>query len=172
MPNENLCPYLVTCKASIDGFCKEGQWKEATKVPHDKLLLFIIFGELLDVMVQICNQPNADTYNTSINGFCKVVNLEKAGALLQEIPERGCSPHLVISNTSVNGFYKPCRIDEVQHLEMPNQSLNSDVVAYSTLMCGLCKVGNLKVTIKLYKQLKASSHVPDVIKYSTLTDGL
>lgn len=88
MPNENLCPYLVTCKAIIDGFCKEGQWKEATKVLHDKLLLFIIFGELLDVMVQICNQPNADTYNTSINGFCKVVNLEGRGSPSRDTGER------------------------------------------------------------------------------------
>jgi pentatricopeptide repeat protein len=37
---------------------------------------------------------------------------------------------------------------------MPKQGLNSDVVTYNTLMGGLCKVGNLKEAIKLYKQLK------------------
>jgi hypothetical protein len=38
----------------------------------------MVFAQLLDSMVQICNQPNAKTSNAVLNVFCKVGNLEKA----------------------------------------------------------------------------------------------
>ena len=55
---------------------------------------------------------------------------------------------------------------------MQKEGLSFDDVTYNTLMDGLCKVGNLKEAIELFKQMKYSSHLPDMITYTTLMNGL
>lgn len=54
---------------------------------------------------------------------------------------------------------------------MPKQGVGSDFITHKTLI-GLCKVGNLKETVKLFKQMKDSGNVPDVITYAILMDKL
>jgi len=74
MLNKGCNPDVITYKTVSDGLGKEGKLQEALG--------------LLDVMVKICIPPDQITYSTLINGFCRAGNPEKAGKLLQEMPER------------------------------------------------------------------------------------
>jgi pentatricopeptide repeat protein len=50
---------------------------------------------------------------------------------------------------------------------VPKQGFNPTVIVYNTLY-GLCKVNNLKEAMNLFKQIKDSGHVPNMITYVIL----
>ena len=56
--------------------------------------------------------------------------------------------------------------------EMSRRIVVPDVVTYSTLVEGFCKLGKIHDAQKLFSKMQACGQFPDVQTYSVLLDGL
>ncbi|ONK58365.1 uncharacterized protein A4U43_C09F11500 [Asparagus officinalis] len=56
---------------------------------------------------------------------------------------------------------------------MPRWGCTPDVVAYTTVIKGLCSLGNTRLAIEFLEKMKVFGEVkPDVVTYNTIVDGL
>ncbi|XP_018472499.1 pentatricopeptide repeat-containing protein At1g06710, mitochondrial [Raphanus sativus] len=151
-------PNVVTYGALVDGFCKSHRVEEARK--------------LLDAMSTEGCEPNEIVYDALIDGLCKVGKLEEAQEVKTEMSEHGFTATIYTYSSLIDRYFKMKRQDLVSKvLSKMLDSFKPNVVIYTEMIDGLCKVGKTDEAYKLMKVMEENGCEPNVVTYTALIDG-
>ncbi|KAE8716504.1 hypothetical protein F3Y22_tig00110114pilonHSYRG00148 [Hibiscus syriacus] len=131
-----------------------------------------VFIELPDV--GIC--WNTMSYNIIIHSLCKLGKMKEAHSLLLQMKLKACIPDVTGKVAEAEKVFR----------ETLNQGIPPDIVVYTTLIDGFCKLGNtdsvkrllneihgeMKEAFALHNQMVQMGLIPNVVTYTALADGL
>ncbi|KAJ4838898.1 hypothetical protein Tsubulata_006760, partial [Turnera subulata] len=119
-------------------------------------------------------QPNVNTYNTVVNGMCKIGKTKVAVGLLRRMEKVGCHPDVPTYSTVIDGLCKDGQVAEALHLfsEMTNKGISPTAVTYDSLIHGLCNSGQWNQASTLLSEMLALSIGPTVFTVGILVDAL
>ncbi|KAF8083141.1 hypothetical protein N665_0790s0004 [Sinapis alba] len=151
-------PNVVTYGALVDGFCKSHRVEEARK--------------LLDAMSMEGCEPNEIVYDALIDGLCKVGKLDEAQEVKTEMSEHGFTATIYTYSSLIDRYFKMKRQDLVSKvLSKMLDNCKPNVVIYTEMIDGLCKVGKTDEAYKLMKVMEENGCQPNVVTYTALIDG-
>ncbi|XWS32125.1 hypothetical protein CRYUN_Cryun23aG0134100 [Craigia yunnanensis] len=122
--------------------------------------------------------PNTVTYNSLIDGFYKVGEIERGKKLFDQMNEEGVSPNVITLNILVDA-----RADmggSIVHLsssvvdlfvQMLRSGCSPDAIVYYSLISGLCKAGRMDDASNVLSKLKEAGFHPDIVCYNALVSG-
>merc|ERR1719464_200054 len=119
---------------------------------------------------------NTVIYSTILKGFAMARQHDMVTALNEEMKQRGIPRNKITYNTILNSMAL-CglmhRVPEVlQDMREADPREDPDVVTYSTIIKGYCKLGDLDKGLELFQQMRAEAHlVPDELMYNSILDG-
>ncbi|TXG65332.1 hypothetical protein EZV62_006607 [Acer yangbiense] len=150
---------LVSFNIVIHGLCKVGKLNEASDVIEDMKSVGVL--------------PDAITYNTLIDGYCKkgkTGKLYRADAILKDMVESGIPADEFTFNILIDGFCKDGNVLAAMKVfdEMQTQGVKASLITYSSLIHGLCTCGKLDEAIALSDQMMCSGLKPDIFTYSAI----
>ena len=115
-------------------------------------------------------KPNAITYTTLIDAYCKIQCVEDALPMYDEMTVRGLVPDVVTYSCIMNGLCKSGKVEEAKSVfrEMEEVGVVPNHFSYATLIDSLFKEGNAA----FQGQMVVRGVVFDVVVYTALMDGL
>ncbi|XP_004504955.1 pentatricopeptide repeat-containing protein At2g17140 [Cicer arietinum] len=181
MVSNGVCPDTVTYTTLLHGYCSKGKVFEAKAVLNEMIrkgchpntytcntLLHSLWKEgrkseaeeMLHKMNEKCYQLDTVTCNIVVNGLCKNGELEKAIEVVSEMWTDGTN-----SLDKENSFAGLVSLIHNVSTNMP------DVITYTTLINGLCKVGRLEEAKKKFIEMMAKNLHPDSVTYDTFVSS-
>ncbi|MFS7928010.1 putative tetratricopeptide-like helical domain superfamily [Helianthus anomalus] len=118
---------------------------------------------------------NEYSISIAIKCCCRMSRTNDGFALLASCFRRAVVPNVYIFSTLLDGLVIEDRILEAEIFfkKLIKQRLcEPDVVMYSTMIKGLCKVGNNDNAIGLLRLMEERGCKPNVVVYSTIVDSL
>ncbi|KAF5185073.1 Pentatricopeptide repeat-containing protein [Thalictrum thalictroides] len=169
MENEKWRPDYFTYNVVVSGFCSTEKKIEDA-------------GKLFE------KRDRVTYYNTLIDGYCKVGDLEKAVSglwsvnnklpeaeiLLRDIGGRGISANGQIYNMLVDAFCKANKISGTFWMfnKMKQAGFSPTLVTYNSLINGLCEEGSVSKDEELAQALPSKGLNLDVITYNSIISGI
>ncbi|WVZ74192.1 hypothetical protein U9M48_022405 [Paspalum notatum var. saurae] len=119
--------------------------------------------------------PDAVTYNTLADGWCRVKDTSRALDILRQMVESGIAPTKATYNIILKGFF---RSGQLQHawdffLQMKKRGCHDDnckpdVVSYTTVLHGLGVAGQLDKARKVFDDMSKEGCMPSTATYNAL----
>ncbi|KAK3154905.1 hypothetical protein QOZ80_2BG0196440 [Eleusine coracana subsp. coracana] len=119
--------------------------------------------------------PDAVTYNTLADGWCRVKDTSRALDVLKQMVESGIAPTMATYNIILKGFF---RAGQLQHawdffLQMKkrgrkDENCKPDVVSYTTVVHGLGVAGQLEKARKVFDEMSKEGCTPLTATYNAL----
>ncbi|KAF3956671.1 hypothetical protein CMV_018229 [Castanea mollissima] len=106
-------------------------------------------------------KPDVSTYTTMIRGFCKMGMIKNAKKVFDEM---SCGPNLITYNTMINGFSKRMMT------KMRLNGLKDNVATHTSILKGLCIVGNSDEAVKHLKEMVSLGMKVDVQAYGVVVN--
>lgn len=151
----------VTYGCMIDACVKCGHMDKAMEIFHD--------------MKRRRKHRNTILYTTLIKGYGLEKDLRNALMLFREMKEEGVPYNTITYNSIIDACIKCSDVQIAEELlrEMMSQgnSLEPDLITYSTLLKGYCHVGDLDKALQVAETIKACGLKCDELVYNTLMDG-
>ncbi|XP_004515244.1 pentatricopeptide repeat-containing protein At1g73400, mitochondrial [Cicer arietinum] len=121
--------------------------------------------------------PNGDTYNILVFGWCRVRNPTRGMKLLEEMIELGHKPDNFTYNTALDTYCKAGMItDAVELFEFMRTkgSIISSPTAksYSIIIVALVQNNRMEECLKLMGHMISSGCLPDVTTYKDIIEGM
>ncbi|KAF5775243.1 putative tetratricopeptide-like helical domain superfamily [Helianthus annuus] len=118
-----------------------------------------------------------DKYSISIaiKCCCQMSRTNDGLALLASCFRRAVVPDVCTFNTLLDGLVLEDRILEAERLFkklIKHKLCEPNVVMYSTMIKGLCKVGNNDIAIGLLRLMDERGYKPDTVVYNTIIYSL
>ncbi|KAJ0856998.1 putative tetratricopeptide-like helical domain superfamily [Helianthus annuus] len=191
---------LVTLDASsfgivIDGLCQKGELELALNLFNSmdqigckKTLL--VYNNLINAFsnaneVEKCHEllnemktngfpPSQFTHNAIFGYYCKIGDVNGAVNMLHELHTHGHQPWikhytLLVKKLSVNRKVA----DASSFLTMmTEEGYFPDMIAYSAVINGWLKIGEVDYALKMFRDISANGRCPDVVAYNTIINGL
>ncbi|XP_070664483.1 pentatricopeptide repeat-containing protein At1g62914, mitochondrial-like [Malus domestica] len=175
MEKGNCKPDVVTFGTLVKGLCLKGTNTAAI--------------QLLKKMEGAC-KPDVVVYSTIIDSFCKDTLVVDAPNLFSEMTSKGIAPDIITYTSFIHGFCKVENWKEAKRLfnemvenqiinytsddflEMSHEGVVPNMVTYSTLIDGFCKMGRTQDALNLFSQMQACGQLPNIQTYSILLHGL
>ncbi|KAL9998488.1 putative tetratricopeptide-like helical domain superfamily [Helianthus debilis subsp. tardiflorus] len=136
------------------------------------------FSSCLHLFKQMCvvRVPVSEySVNIAIKCCCQMSRTNDGFALLASCFRRAVVPDVYIFNTLLDGLVLEDRILETERLFkklIKHKLCEPNVVTYSTMIKGLCKVGNNDIAIGLLRLMDERGCKPDTVVYNTIIDSL
>ncbi|XP_076952675.1 putative pentatricopeptide repeat-containing protein At5g08310, mitochondrial [Bidens hawaiensis] len=130
--------------------------------------------ELLKEMKTNGVSPSHFTHNSIFGHYCKICDVSGAIDVLREMHTHGHQPWikhytLLVKNLSINRK----AADACTFLTIMKEiGYFPDMIAYSTVIDGWLKIGEIDYALKMFKDISANGHCPDVVAYNTIINGL
>ncbi|KAG2311427.1 hypothetical protein Bca4012_025974 [Brassica carinata] len=153
-------PVVSVCNALINGLCKDGDYKGAF--------------ELMREMVEMGISPNVISYSTLINALCSYGETELSFSLLAQMLKRGCHPNVHTLSSLVKGcFVRGTSTDalDLWSSMIREFELQPNVVAFNTLVQGLCSHGNMEKAMSVFSHMEETGCSPNIRTYGSLING-
>ncbi|GJS86293.1 tetratricopeptide-like helical domain-containing protein [Tanacetum coccineum] len=118
---------------------------------------------------------NDYTMNIVIKCCCHLYRTNEAFAVFGWNFKRGIIPDVVTFNTLLNGLVLEHKILEAEIFFkklIKDKLCEPNVVMYSTMIKGLCKIGNNIIAIQLLRLMDEKGYKPNVVTYNTVIDSL
>uniref|UniRef100_A0A0A9DMU6 Pentatricopeptide repeat-containing protein n=1 Tax=Arundo donax TaxID=35708 RepID=A0A0A9DMU6_ARUDO len=119
--------------------------------------------------------PDAVTYNTLADGWCRVKDTSRALDVLRLMVESGIAPTKATYNIILKGFF---RAGQLQHawdffIQMKkrgskDENCKPDVVSYTTVVHGLGVAGQLDKARKVFDEMSKEGCMPSAATYNAL----
>ncbi|CAI0377193.1 unnamed protein product [Linum tenue] len=152
-------PDTYTFNILIRGFCKNTLVDEG----------FRFYNQ----MVESKCDPDVVTYNTLMDGLCRVGKVQTAHNVMKGMNKKGrdVKPDVVTYTTLVRGYCMKLEIDEAMAVfeEMVERGLKPNDITFNTLIKGLCEAQKFdKIKEVLEGALGGGGFTPDTCTYNTL----
>ncbi|PWA77826.1 tetratricopeptide-like helical domain-containing protein [Artemisia annua] len=152
-------------------------------IKFNQLLLGVVtkmkhFSHSLDLFKRMCalRVPVDDyTMNIAINCCCHLSCTNEGFAVFGFFLKRGIRPDAWTFSTLLNGLVREDRILEAEIFFkklIKDKICEPNVVMYSTMIKGLCKIGNNVIAIQLLRLMVERGCKPNVVTYSNIIDSL
>ncbi|XP_071702670.1 uncharacterized protein [Rutidosis leptorrhynchoides] len=118
--------------------------------------------------------PDSVTYNTLLNGYSRVGNVDKAHELLKEVcMVDGFSPDVVTFTSVISGYCKLGKMEDAVVLfdKMIDLGIRPNTFTFNVIIDGFGKIGNMVSVQNIYNQMLNLDCTPDVITYTSIIDG-
>ncbi|KAF6165205.1 hypothetical protein GIB67_007190 [Kingdonia uniflora] len=111
-------PHIVIFTTFLKGFFKENRVKDAIQLFNKiaRKRSWMKLCKFLKICVARGLTPNVITYNSLIDGLCKVGRVAVAQELFMEMQVRGPSPNIYTYSTLVNGLFTNGSYEEAMRL--------------------------------------------------------
>ncbi|KAI5416732.1 putative pentatricopeptide repeat-containing protein At1g74580 [Lathyrus oleraceus] len=160
MCSQGMTPDVITYNTLLNGLCKAAKPEEIME----------IFKAIPD---KGC-APNIITYNIIIESLCKSKKVNEAVDLLGEMKSKGLTPDVVSFGTLITGFCNIGDLDGAYRL-FRGMEKQSDVchttATYNIMLCAFSEQLNMKMTVRLFSEMKKNSCDPDNYTYRVIIDG-
>nr|XP_043628032.1 pentatricopeptide repeat-containing protein At1g62670, mitochondrial-like isoform X2 [Erigeron canadensis] len=136
------------------------------------------FSHSIHLFKRICSlglPVNEYTTSIAIKCCCHLSRTNDGFALLGFCFRRSIVPNVFIFSTLLDGLILEDRILEAERFfkKLIKQKLcEPNVVMYSTMIKGLCKIGNNAIAISLLRLMDERGCKPNLVVYSTIIDSL
>lgn len=118
---------------------------------------------------------NEFTISIVIKCFTHLHHTDYGFSLLGSCIKKGLMTDAFIFSALLNGLIMEDKIGEAEKLFnklLIEHVCEADVVMYTTMIKGFCKLGNNEMAISLLKNMDEMGWQPDVVAYNTVIDGL
>ncbi|KAK8983666.1 hypothetical protein V6N11_009455 [Hibiscus sabdariffa] len=156
MVANGILPDAITYSSIINGLRKHVKLAEA------KILMMDMEMERMGV------DPNHVSYATLMNMFFKVGNSMDAFTLKSLMVVRDIVFDVVVYTILMDGLFKVGKPKESMFITLLKHKLVPNTVTYSTLVHGLCKLGDINGAESALEEMKEKYVVPNVVTYSSI----
>ncbi|CAA0825176.1 Pentatricopeptide repeat-containing protein -mitochondrial [Striga hermonthica] len=187
--SDRFISYFITL------YGKAGLVKDAIKlfeempamgVPHsvkalNSLILACIiaqdYGEMKRVFSEFPRkhglEPNLDTYNTVLKGFCESGSSNSAYSILAEMERKGVKPNVSTFSIVVAGFYKEEKLEDVEKMKLliKKHGLRPSIGFYNVKIQSLCKLKRSDEAKALLNEILSRNMKPNSVTYGYLIIG-
>nr|XP_023874319.1 pentatricopeptide repeat-containing protein At1g06710, mitochondrial-like [Quercus suber] len=118
--------------------------------------------------------PDTSTYAKVIGFLCNASKVENAFLLFEEMKRNGIVPDVYIYTILIiDRLFKDKRLDLALKVlsKMLENSCAPNVVIYTEMIDGLCKVGKTDEAYKLMLMMEEKGCYPNVVTYTAMIDG-
>ncbi|KAG5598736.1 hypothetical protein H5410_030106 [Solanum commersonii] len=155
-PKPDIFIYTIV----MDALCKDGNFDVAIT--------------LLNEMKQRRIHPNIVTYNSLIDGMCKLGQWEKVRNFVSEMAVNlNICPDVCTFNIMIDGLCKEGKVADAEELmkHMVRKGVEPDIITYNTIMDGYCLCGQLDEAKRTFDIMIDKCIEHDIISYNILING-
>ncbi|XP_061356041.1 pentatricopeptide repeat-containing protein At1g73400, mitochondrial [Gastrolobium bilobum] len=121
--------------------------------------------------------PNADTYNILVFGWCRVRNPTRGMKLLEEMVQLGHRPDNFTYNTALDTYCKAGMVTEAvdlfEFMRTKGSTISSPTAkTYSIIIVALVQNDRMEECFKLMGHMISSGCLPDVTTYKDIIEGM
>ncbi|KAH6801340.1 hypothetical protein C2S52_001804 [Perilla frutescens var. hirtella] len=118
--------------------------------------------------------PNSQTYNVLVHGWCKIRQMDKAKATIDEMKKQGFHPDAMTYTTIIESYCRERDFRKVEATieEMKQNGLHPSVVTYTVMMTALSKAKETEKALEVYEQMKQNNCSPDATFYCAFINAL
>lgn len=163
MRMRHIVPTSITIGCMVEALASNGDTESAYELIHEML------GDS-----ETSALVNAVIYCSVLKGFSHQRQFDRVWMVYQEMLTEGLPVSLAAFNALIDACARSCDMARVPQLleDMAKQSLEPNIVTYSTILKGYCQENRLDKAFELLQEMKQSSQFrPDEITYNTLIDG-
>ncbi|XP_018674204.2 small ribosomal subunit protein mS78 (rPPR3a) [Musa acuminata AAA Group] len=117
--------------------------------------------------------PGIASYNVLLRALCSIDEVEKARALLDEMPDKGVEPDIICYNTVLEGYLKKgdySGFDEFLK-EFNRKKFSPNVGTFNCRIAALCAQGKSLQAEELLDVMQSKTIQPNRLSFNTLIDG-
>lgn len=118
-------------------------------------------------------EPDLDTYNTVLKGFCESGSSNSAHSILAEMERKSIKPNATTFSIVVAGFYKEEKFGDVEKMMdlMKNYGMRPGISIYNVKIKSLCKLKRSAEAKNLLDDILAKDMKPNWVSYGHLIYG-
>nr|AYM00834.1 pentatricopeptide repeat protein [Salvia miltiorrhiza] len=118
-------------------------------------------------------EPDLDTYNTVLKGFCESGSSNSAYSVLSEMERKGIQPNATTFSVVVAGFYKEEKLGDVEKVAevMKKFGVKHGLGVYNAKIQSLCKLKKSEEAKKLLDEILDKKIKPNCMTYGHLIYG-
>jgi pentatricopeptide repeat protein len=157
---EKIKPSSITCGIIIKAYGMKGKLTKALDV----------YEEMRKENIEI----SSITYGCLINACIKNDNLNKAFELYEELAKNKIQMNIVLYTTLIKAYSKTKNIQKVLEIfnKMKRDKNNSpNNVTFNSVIDCCIKCDEIKLSEKIFEEMKISGIKPDIVTFSTLIKG-
>ncbi|CAD6220799.1 unnamed protein product [Miscanthus lutarioriparius] len=193
MSGDGQRPDVVTYNMLIDCLCKSGLCTEAREIFNSMIqsgekpnvstyrsLLhgYATEGNLVEMnnvkdLMQLGLMPDIVTYNTVIDGLCKIGRLDDAMSQFSQMIHDGLSADIITFRILIHGFSMYGKWEKAEELfyEMMDRGIPPDVNVFNAMIDKLFKEGKVTEARKLFDLMPRAGVKPNVVSYNAMIHG-
>lgn len=161
MRQQNLTPNNVTYGCLIDACIKNNRVDHAMDV----------FNTIQQEGVHL----NVIIYTTLIKGFSKSLELDQALKVFEIMrKDSEIQPNNITFNSLIDCCVRCTDIPQAEAIfdDMKQSGVSPDLITYSTMIKGYCKIGKIENALVTLNEMDSSGRIkPDEVLYNSLLDG-
>ncbi|KAK1386176.1 hypothetical protein POM88_023911 [Heracleum sosnowskyi] len=115
------------------------------------------------------------TFSIVINCCCHLKQVDYGFCFVGSIFKRGFFPDVVTYTTLLRGLISEDKFLEAELLLkklLKSKHIASDVVIFTTVSDGLCKIGNTSVAVRLFRYMEKKGYMPNTVTFNIIVDSL
>lgn len=118
-------------------------------------------------------EPDVDTYNTVLKGFCESGSANSAYSILAEMERKGIQPNSTTFTTVIAGFYKEEKMSDVEKMIdlMKKYGVRKGISIYNIKIHSLCKLRRSDEAKAVLDGILSRRMKPNCITYGNLIHG-
>jgi pentatricopeptide repeat protein len=157
MCSRGLSMTIETVNILFDCLCRDSRFSEA-------VCLLEYSGELGWEVDVFC-------YNTLMSRLCEVGDFARVLKLLVDLMKKGIGPDMFSFTIAIRSLCGAGKFQLAKYL-LDNERMAYDVVAFNTLIHGLCVVGDLHGVIQIYMDMISRNVAPNNFTIAMVIDSL
>ncbi|KAL8483077.1 hypothetical protein ACS0TY_025939 [Phlomoides rotata] len=118
-------------------------------------------------------EPDLDTYNTVLKGFCESGSSNSAHSILAEMERNKIKPNATTFSVAIAGFYKEEKFSDVEKMMelMKKNRTKAGISIYNVKIQSLCKLKKSAEARKILEDILAKDMKPNSATYTNLIYG-
>jgi len=157
MRSRGLSMTVETVNILFDCLCRDSRFSEA-------VCLLEYSGELGWEVDVFC-------YNTLMSRLCEFGDFARVLKLLVDLIKKGIGPDMFSFTIAIRSLCGAGKFQVAKYL-LDNEAMSYDVVAFNTLIHGLCMVGDLHGVIEIYMDMTSRNVIPNNFTIAMVIDSL
>ncbi|RCV45887.1 hypothetical protein SETIT_9G489600v2, partial [Setaria italica] len=149
--------YSETVNILFDCLCRDTRFSEAVC--------------LLECSGKLGWEVDVFCYNTLMSRLCEVGDFARVLKLLVDLIKKGIGPDMFSFTIAIRSLCGAGKFQVAKYL-LDNERMAYDVVAFNTLIHGLCVVGNLHGVIQIYMDMISRNVAPNNFTIAMVIDSL